>query len=120
MRVDAAAQGLGSTPSDSLRVQRLVGLGMLWGAVDFFHPALAYRAIDWDSAFAAAAPQVRGESTPEKYAGIVQRMLDVLGDPVTRVLPPEPSHAAGPKMLGRWTGDSLLVVTSLGSGGAPA
>jgi hypothetical protein len=67
IRVDAAAREPGSASSDSLRVARLVALGKLWGAVDYFHPALAYRAIDWDSTFAAVAPQVSGESTPRAY-----------------------------------------------------
>ena len=34
IRMDAAARALGSASSDSLRVERLVALGKLWGAVD--------------------------------------------------------------------------------------
>ena len=40
--------------SESKRVERLVGLCRLWGAVKYFHPYLAYRGdIDWDAVLVA-------------------------------------------------------------------
>lgn len=107
----AAARGV---PGDSLEVERLVGLCMVWGAAKYFHPYLAYREdIDWDSAFVSTIPKVNAANTSEQYAAAVQTMLDVLNDPVTRVvpslplfLPPDSLHPT----LFQFTADSILVV----------
>ncbi|MBC8043405.1 MAG: hypothetical protein IAF08_08155 [Rhizobacter sp.] len=107
---------------DSLRVNRLMKLSQLWGNIKYFHPYLAYREINWDSAFAAAVPKVEAASTPAEYAAAVQSMLTVLGDPATSVKPL--SLSTQPKQLNtlgttngeasptfKYTADSLLVVT---------
>ena len=39
--------------TDSIRFDRLAALGRLWATVKYFHPALADRHLDWDSALAA-------------------------------------------------------------------
>ncbi|HEY0511600.1 MAG TPA: S41 family peptidase [Thermoanaerobaculia bacterium] len=72
-------------PATPLRIERLTHLAKLWGAVRYLHPYLAYKEIDWDAALVQAIPKVRSAATPEQYAAAVQGMLDVLGDPVTRV-----------------------------------
>jgi C-terminal processing protease CtpA/Prc len=64
-------------------------LGRLWGTVRYLHPYLMDREIDWDAALVAALPKVEAARSREEYAAAVQGMLDALGDPVTRVLPPE-------------------------------
>jgi C-terminal processing protease CtpA/Prc len=71
---------------DTVRVQRLVALGKLWGAIKYFHPYLGYREdIDWDKAAVEAIAKVnQGKSTAE-YADAVDGMLKALGDPATRV-----------------------------------
>jgi hypothetical protein len=74
-------------PSESKRVERLVGLCKLWGAIKYFHPYLAYREdIDWDAALVAAIPQVSAAKDARDYASAVEGMLARLGDPVTRVI----------------------------------
>ena len=35
--------------AEAARVERLAGLGRLWGALQLFHPAVATQAIDWDA-----------------------------------------------------------------------
>jgi hypothetical protein len=69
------------------RIERLVSLGKLWGAVKYFHPYLAYRDdIDWDAALVSAIPQVNAANSAGEYAAAVQSMLLALGDPATRVI----------------------------------
>ena len=43
---------------DSVRIERLAALGKLWGTIKYFHPYLAYKTINWDSALVQAIPKV--------------------------------------------------------------
>ena len=73
--------------SENSRIERLVSLGKLWGAVKYFHPYLAYRDdIDWDAALVSALPKVNAANSAGEFAAAVQSMLLALGDPATRVL----------------------------------
>ncbi len=98
------------------RIARLAGLCRVWGNAKYFHPALADRPdIDWDAALVAAIPRVRDARNAAEYAAAVQTMLDVLEDPVTRVVPPaaaEPAHTADRAFGVRWADDNVLVVTA--------
>lgn len=103
---------------DSLRISRLVTLGKLWYAARLFHPYLAYRHIDWDSALAVSVPKVSTSGSTAAYAAAVQEMLTALSDPLTRVEPIGDAHSRGapsrgePHPLARWIADSTLVVTA--------
>src|SRR5258708_3532448 len=104
-------------PSDpeAARIERLVGLCKLWGAVKFFHPYLAYREdLDWDKAVLAAIPKIGLAANVQDYAAAVQSALEVLQDPVTRVLTSSPSLASGKDgdRHPAWskTADGILVV----------
>jgi hypothetical protein len=96
-------------------IERLVSLANVWCAVEFLHPYLAYRRdIDWDLALVHALPKVLAADTTETFAYAVRVMLDVLGDPVSRVqaLKPEnrtPAPDAPP--LSCETDDEVLVVS---------
>ena len=47
--------------SQSKRIERMVGLCKLWGAIKYFHPYLAYRDdIDWDAVLVTTIPNARG------------------------------------------------------------
>ena len=99
---------------DSLQIDRLVATGKLWSTARFFHPYLAYRNIDWDSAFAGTASTVMAAGSPAEYAAAVQRMLDALADPATNVVRKEPNGlpSVGERHpLSRWLGDSVLLIT---------
>jgi C-terminal processing protease CtpA/Prc len=73
--------------SEESRIERLVSLGKLWGAVKYFHPYLAYREdIDWDAALVSAIPKVNAADSAGEFAAAVQSMLLALGDPATRVI----------------------------------
>jgi C-terminal processing protease CtpA/Prc len=88
------------TANESVRIDRLVALAKLWAAVKYFHPYLAYRDdIDWDGALVKAIPKVNAARNSAEYSAAVQDMLNVLGDPVTRVLDvpaPTSTNSAAP------------------------
>jgi C-terminal processing protease CtpA/Prc len=81
MAAEAAVQP--SPDPEQIRIERLTGLGRLWGAVKFFHPALAYRDIDWDAALIAAIPKVQAAKTAEDYRVAIEDLLAVLKDTST-------------------------------------
>ena len=95
-----------------MKTERLVALCKLWGTVKYFHPYLAYRAIDWDGALVTAIAEVSVAQDSEAYAAAVETMLATLGDPATRVVaqgaveedPPLPTH--------QLTDDHILVITA--------
>jgi hypothetical protein len=109
-----------AVPAAPAPAERLVRLVKLWGVVRYLHPYLAYRDLDWDAAFVAAASEVRAAKDRAEYAAAVGGMLAALGDPVTRVLPPAPAPppvgAGGkpaptsPRPLFRRAADGVLVV----------
>jgi hypothetical protein len=73
--------------SETVEINRLVGLCKLRGHVKYFHPSLAYRAdIDWDAALVATIPKVRKAKTTNEYEAALQGLLDILGDSNTRVV----------------------------------
>ena len=117
----AAIIMLGSPPSisaqapvDSARLERVMALGKLWGMIGLFHPYLAYRNINWDSALVVALPLAERATNREEYAAAVRRMLVPLGDPATRVIgptpPAQPLAHADSAPVSRWLADSVLLV----------
>jgi len=110
----------GSAPlaPDSARIERLSGICLLWGAVKYFHPYLAYSEIDWDSALAMTIPRVNSAVSAGEYASAADYMLGFLKDPVTRIIreaePPvrhseRISQKAQPYIT--WTTDSTAIIT---------
>lgn len=102
---------------DAVKIERLVGLCKLWGQVEYFHPSLVYRGdIDWDAALISTIPKVRNAETDEQYASALQSLLDVLGDPLTRVVASLSSATTQPNSDARQfsyqlTEDGVLVIT---------
>ncbi|HEX8735973.1 MAG TPA: hypothetical protein VF721_11665, partial [Pyrinomonadaceae bacterium] len=47
-----------ASTSERQRIERLIGLAKVWGAVKYFHPFPAYREIDWDKALIETIPKV--------------------------------------------------------------
>ncbi|PTL81753.1 S41 family peptidase [Vitiosangium sp. GDMCC 1.1324] len=91
---------------------RLATLCRVWGAVEYFHPSLPSRELDWDAALVEATPRVMGAHSPEAISDALQEMLGRLGDPITRVVrqtPPPPTPSAQPPPLSRQVGDVLVV-----------
>jgi C-terminal processing protease CtpA/Prc len=77
---------------ETLRVERLAATAKLWAVVKYFHPYVAYRDIDWDGALLKAIPKINAAKNAAEYASAVGDMLDVLQDPLTRIVkyPPPP------------------------------
>lgn len=104
-------------PADeAARIERLVALGKVWGAIKYFHPYLGYREdIDWDKAAVEAIAKVNAAKTSADYASAVEEMLKTLGDPATRVLrtsadqKPSSGEAKDPSF--RTLADSILLVS---------
>ena len=91
---------------------RLASLCRLWGTIRYFHPYLAYRTINWDSAFSAAVPLVRSAENTGEYAKAIETMLDALRDPVTEVIARNSAAATHPKgnsLSFDFSPDSILV-----------
>jgi C-terminal processing protease CtpA/Prc len=107
-------------PRGDARYERLASLGRLWVSIKYFHPWLTYRPIDWDAALDTAVSEVATSPDRAGYVRALERMLSVLGDPVTRVRPtPPPATAPSPGEPDprlRWMGDSVLVISLRNSG----
>lgn len=97
------------------REERLSHLARLWGHVRYLHPASLYKDIDWDGALVAAIPRVEAAKSVDSYAAAMQGLLDVLGDPATRVQRPgeQLEEQDGPPSTARavrsWEGKEVLV-----------
>jgi hypothetical protein len=86
----------------------------LWAAIEYFHPAIASRDIDWESAWIHAYPRIKAASTKEDCSKAIE-MLAPLGDPVTRLCrEPERSAEPGPVTV-KWQSNSVLLVTIPGT-----
>jgi C-terminal processing protease CtpA/Prc len=64
---------------------RLAGAARLWGHIKYYHPRVTSPEIDWDAAFATAAPKIVAAQSDQQAAEIISTMLLPLGDPSTRL-----------------------------------
>jgi len=101
--------------SDSLQIERLAALGKLWGKIRYFHPYLAYKKINWDSALVQAITKVYKSKNKNEYASVVQSMLDALQDPLTKVEVTKTTKSDTSKIEPvsfTWDEDSILIVSA--------
>jgi hypothetical protein len=107
--VPAAAQAP-NADADKIRTERLAALGRLWGMVNYFHPYLAYKEIDWDAALIAAIPKVSTAKSTEEYRAAIDGLLATLGDPATHTaVDPAPVMAAPAGEPVRVVNDILVI-----------
>src|SRR5687767_5355627 len=86
---------------ETTKVNRLIALCKLWGKVKYFHPSLAYRTdIDWDKALVETVPKVNAAKFSNEYRAALQNMLDVLGDPLTRIAQENSAETSSGRRLG--------------------
>ena len=115
--IPAAAQAP-NADAEKIRIERLAALGRLWGVVNYFHPYLAYKEIDWDAALIAAIPKVSAAKSTEDYRAAIDGLLARLGDPATYTdvdtapVAATPSPAQKPSRVV----NDMLVVTCRGMG----
>eukprot|EP01121_Diplochlamys_sp_Union-15-3_P017658 TRINITY_DN6265_c0_g1_i1.p1 TRINITY_DN6265_c0_g1~~TRINITY_DN6265_c0_g1_i1.p1 ORF type:complete len:1040 (-),score=190.23 TRINITY_DN6265_c0_g1_i1:23-2764(-) len=70
--------------------EKLAKLCVLWGAVKYLHPYLAYRTdIDWDKALVETIPKLTVDTSTNEFLKIISEMLQHLKDPNTRLVIPE-------------------------------
>src|SRR5215468_4324182 len=121
MLLIAAAPALAQAPNadaDKTRIERLAALGRLWGAVNYFHPFLAYKEIDWDAALIAAIPKVSAAKSTEEYRAAIDGLLATLGDPSTSTTadPAPGTRTATPAAEPARVIDAMLVLNCNGIG----
>jgi C-terminal processing protease CtpA/Prc len=78
---------------EAARIERLASLIRLWGTIRFFHPYIASRQINWDSAFTTAVQATANAASKDDFVRGISEMLATLDDSETRVLAddaPEP------------------------------
>ena len=99
-----------SPAPDSTAIERLASLGRLWGTVNYFHPDLAFRRVNWDSAVVATVPKVRGAANAAAFALALDSLLQVLNDPLTRASRETVRAAPATEAARAWQPDSVLLV----------
>ena len=67
------------------QIERVAKLSELYGHIKFFHPYLGYKPINWDSAFAVAAPLVANARTDDETVAAIRQLISVLHDDATTV-----------------------------------
>ena len=104
---------------DSLRIARLCGLCKLWGAIKYFHPYLAYKEIDWDSALVQTIPKVSQSQSREDYQGAIDNLLSFLKDPNTHVIKKTEMNVTAAETKSpyqqpylNWTRDSVAIIVA--------
>ena len=71
--------------SDSAGIWRLRTVAGVWQTVALYHPYVASRGIAWDSALVRILPSVRAARDQGQFVAVIEKLLAVLGDPLTRV-----------------------------------
>jgi C-terminal processing protease CtpA/Prc len=89
------------------RLDRIVALARLDAAVHFFHPAVAIRASDWDSSFAASVLRIADAGSTVAYARAIDSLIADLRDPLTRR-----AKNDALSWTAEWLSDSVLLVHS--------
>jgi C-terminal processing protease CtpA/Prc len=100
-RMNVSGPEFAMTPTvfspEAVRLERLSAVIRLWGAIHYFHPYVASRAINWDEALFQAMKQLGAGTSHEEFVLILSGMLAPLNDSDTRVLganEPEPVSVA--------------------------
>jgi len=104
------------------QIERVARLSELYGHLKFFHPYLGYKHINWDSAFAQAAPRVAQAQTDAETVAAIGQLLAVLRDGTTTarlVAPPvKATPRAADSMRVYFAPDSVLVLQANNYAGA--
>jgi C-terminal processing protease CtpA/Prc len=102
--------GVAAHAQADLSYQRLADVAKLWAYVKYVHPRVTAAPLEWDKAFADAAPSVLRAKSEAEYAAAVGEMLATLHDPATRILAAnEPTNLSA--------ADPRIVLTVKNSGG---
>lgn len=71
---------------DSDQIERIAKTCQLWGHLKYFHPYLGGDSINWENAFTENIDGIITAKSSIEFKTAIQKMLDWLNDPVTRVV----------------------------------
>ena len=115
------AQPVTYTPA---QIERVAKLSELYGHIKFFHPYVGYKPINWDSAFAVAAPLVANAKTNDETVAAIRQLFSALHDDATTVqltakqTAPSETSTGADSMQVYFTPDSTLVLKTNNYAGA--
>ena len=64
------------------KVDNLANLGMIWGFLKYYHPAIENGQFNWDAELFRILPKVLGASSKSTFSAIVEKWVDSLGKPI--------------------------------------
>ncbi|HET7002231.1 MAG TPA: S41 family peptidase [Puia sp.] len=74
--------GVHITELNKMQVNNLANLGMLWGFLKYYHPAIGNGQFNWDAELFRILPKVLGASSKSAFSTIVENWVNSLGRPV--------------------------------------
>jgi hypothetical protein len=109
MRILIAILAFSSVCAAESALQRLARAAKLWGHIKYIHPRVTSADVDWDAAFATAAPAILAAQTDEEAADAVRKMLSALRDPATRLFEhPEAETECAVFVVSDWDGATVV------------
>jgi len=75
--------GVQMSELNKIQVDNLTNLGMLWGFLKYYHPAIGNGGFNWDAELFRILPKVLGASSKSAFSTVVENWVDSLGKPVT-------------------------------------
>ena len=75
------SSGVQMTKLNKMQVDNLANLGMLWGFLKYYHPAVGNGQFNWDAELFRILPKVLGASSKSAFSTIVENWVDSLGKP---------------------------------------
>lgn len=70
---------LNNIPTDSVTIQRLKKLGLIWGFAKYYHPTIARGEVHWDYELFRALPAILSAKQEQDYESVLIRWLNKLG-----------------------------------------
>jgi C-terminal processing protease CtpA/Prc len=66
---------------NKMKIDNLANLGMIWGFLKYYHPAIENGQFNWDAELFRILPKVLGASSRTAFSAIVEKWMDSLGKP---------------------------------------
>ena len=65
------------------KIDNLANLGMIWGFLKYYHPAVGNGQFNWDAALFRILPSVLEASSKSAFSAVIEKWVDSLGKPAT-------------------------------------
>ncbi len=76
-----SGSGIQTIPADKETVDKLTNLGMLWGFLKYYHPAIAKGDYNWDAELFRVLPKLLAASGKQETNKVLEEWVDALGKP---------------------------------------